>query len=72
MCIRDRLRIEEYVSDGREAFFIDHKTQDAVIRNLEIIGQSVKDLGTKDLSAKRADIPWAQIAGTSSTERVTC
>ena len=44
--------------------FVDHKTQDAVIRNLEIIGQSVKDLGTQELADKRADIPWSRIAGT--------
>ena len=38
--------IKEYVQDGKEAFFEDRKTQDAVIRNLEVIGQAVKDFGT--------------------------
>ncbi len=33
--------IKEYVRSGKEAFFQDHKTQDAVIRNLEVIGQAV-------------------------------
>ena len=28
--------IKEYVQDGKEAFFEDRKTQDAVIRNLEL------------------------------------
>jgi uncharacterized protein with HEPN domain len=56
-------RIKEYVSEGREVFFRDRKTQDAVIRNLEVIGQAVKDLGSDTLGA-RSDIPWKQIAGT--------
>ena len=58
------LRIESYVAEGRAAFFNDHKTQDAVIRNLEVIGQAVKDLGAERLSAEQPAIPWAQIAGT--------
>lgn len=57
------LRIEAYVLEGRAAFFNDHKTQDAVIRNLEVIGQTVKDLGTERLSAEQPSIPWTQIAG---------
>lgn len=57
------IRIEDYVEEGRAAFFNDHKTQDAVIRNLEVIGQAVKDLGTERLSNEQPDIPWTQIAG---------
>jgi len=57
------LRIEAYVEEGRAAFFNDHKTQDAVIRNLEVIGQAVKDLGTERMSNEQPDIPWTQIAG---------
>jgi uncharacterized protein with HEPN domain len=57
-------RIKDYVQEGKEAFFRDRKTQDAVIRNLEIIGQVVKDLGRDKLSVSRLDIPWKQIAGT--------
>jgi uncharacterized protein with HEPN domain len=33
------LRIENYVQQGRAAFSKDQKTQDAVIRNLEVIGK---------------------------------
>ena len=57
------LRIEAYVEEGRATFFNDHKTQDAVIRNLEVIGQAIKDLGTDRLSTEQPDIPWTQIAG---------
>lgn len=44
-------------------FFKDRKTQDAVIRNLEVIGQAVKDIGVDDLSKSCPDVPWAQVAG---------
>lgn len=30
-------RIEEYVVEGKEAFFADRKTQDAVLRNLQTL-----------------------------------
>ncbi|MFB3089286.1 MAG: DUF86 domain-containing protein [Acidiferrobacterales bacterium] len=56
-------RIKDYVRDGKETFLSDRKTQDAVIRNLEVIGQAVKDLGSDTLSTQSA-IPWKQIAGT--------
>ena len=41
----------------------DRKTQSAVIRQLEIIGEAVKNLST-DLTAGEATVPWRQIAGT--------
>lgn len=51
-----------YTVDGREVFFSDGKTQDAVIRNIEIIGQAVK--GTSDgTRALEPGVPWRQIAG---------
>jgi len=56
--------IKEYAQPGREAFFQDKKTQDAIIRNLEVIGQAVKDFGADELAASYPEIPWTQIAGT--------
>lgn len=47
---------------GKESFFQDRKTQDAVIRNLEVIGQAVKDLGADRLTSSHPETPWAQIA----------
>lgn len=58
------LRIEDYVHQGRAVFFQDHKTQDAVIRNLEVIGQAVKDIGSELMTTEHPSIPWTQIAGT--------
>lgn len=56
-------RIREYTVEGGDAFQSDHKTQDAVIRNLEIIGQIVWDLDPETLAAQRPEVPWARIAG---------
>ncbi|MEQ1530143.1 MAG: HepT-like ribonuclease domain-containing protein [Methylococcales bacterium] len=46
-----------------EAFLADRRTQDAVIRNLEIIGQSLKDFGVESLLAGQPNMPWREIAG---------
>ena len=45
-----------------EAFLTDTRTQDAVIRNLEIIGEATKNLST-ELRAKYPDISWKGMAG---------
>jgi uncharacterized protein with HEPN domain len=39
-------------------FLADRRTQDAVVRNLEIIGQALKDFGVDTLLAKQSDMPW--------------
>ena len=45
--------IKDYTSGFTlENFLADRKTQDAVIRNLEIIGQALKDYGTEALIEK--------------------
>ena len=54
--------ILRYTADGRDAFFSDRKTQDAVIRNIEIIGQAVKGLSS-DTRGLEPEVPWRQIAG---------
>ncbi len=61
--IRDAIdRIEAYTSGGRERFFAESVVQDAVIRNLEVIGEAVKGL-SDDLRSAHPDVPWKQIAG---------
>ncbi len=42
-----------------ESFLVDEKTIDAVVRNLEIIGEAAKQISRQRHSA----ISWAQIAG---------
>ncbi len=44
-----------------EEFLNDTKTQDAIVRNLEIIGEATKNL-SDELIEKYAEIPWRQQA----------
>ena len=56
-------RISTYVAGmSYETFVADTKTQDAVIRNLEIIGEATKNL-SEQLRTKYPDIPWKSMAG---------
>lgn len=56
--------IKSYIDGYRfEDFLTDRKTQDAVIRNLEVIGQALKDFSVEDLSKIKPDTPWQRIAG---------
>lgn len=56
------LRIAEYTAIGRESFFAGQVYQDAVIRQLEIVGEAVKRLPAT-VREMRPEVPWAKIAG---------
>ena len=45
------------------AFRGDHKTQDAVLRNLEVLGEAAKHI-PEEVSAQYPDLPWREMAGT--------
>jgi uncharacterized protein with HEPN domain len=61
--IRDAVeRILKYTSEGKSAFDQDEKTQDAVVRNLEIIGEAAKNV-SDELRSNQPDIPWRRLAG---------
>jgi uncharacterized protein with HEPN domain len=56
-------RIAAYAADHtRESFGNDAKTIDAVVRNLEIIGEAVKQVPA-EVRQQAPDIEWAKIAG---------
>ena len=56
-------KIEKYTKNfDKDKFFRDPKTQDAVIRRLEIIGEAVKKI-PEGLRKKHPEIPWKVIAG---------
>ena len=56
-------RIEQYVRDFTfDQFTADQKTVDAVVRNLEIIGEAVRRLSNETQSLPTG-VPWVDIAG---------
>jgi uncharacterized protein with HEPN domain len=55
-------KIESYVSVGHETFMSTSHWQDAVIRQLEIIGEATKRL-SPEVRRRYPDIPWKRIAG---------
>jgi hypothetical protein len=46
-------RIEEYTQEGKDAFLEDHRTQDAVLRNLHTLAESTQRISS-DLKAKHS------------------
>lgn len=56
-------RAEAYVADmDYEEFLADTKTQDAVIRTLEIMGEATKRLSA-ELRQQHPSVPWKNMAG---------
>jgi uncharacterized protein with HEPN domain len=55
-------KVERYVAVGHAEFMAASHWQDAVIRQLEIIGEAVKRISPEILD-RRPDIPWRRIAG---------
>ncbi len=50
-------RIEEYTRDGKEFFVEDHKTQDAVLRNLHTLAESSQRI-SKALKEQYPQVDW--------------
>jgi uncharacterized protein with HEPN domain len=59
-------KILDFTRGGREAFIADPMIQDAVIRNIEVIGEAAKSLSSAVKDAN-PDIPWTQIASMRNT-----
>jgi uncharacterized protein with HEPN domain len=55
-------RIVGYTREGKEAFFTDERTQDAVIRNFEVIGEAAKRI-PDDYRKNNPSIPWRELSG---------
>ncbi len=51
--------IESYTATGRDAFLADRLTQDAVIRNFEIIGDAASRLSA--VIRNQPGVPWRKI-----------
>ena len=56
------VKIETYTNSGKEEFMSSSIIQDAVIRNLEIIGEATKKI-SHQVKDKNQEIPWRQMAG---------
>ena len=55
-------RIDEYVPSNKQAFLNDSQCQDAVMRNLAVIGEAVKKVPTS-IRAQHPEVPWKEVAG---------
>jgi uncharacterized protein with HEPN domain len=56
-------RILEYTAAGRQSFLDDQLTQDAVVRNIEILGEAARHVSDATRQAN-PQIPWNKIVGT--------
>ena len=56
------VRVESYISVGRDVFMTTTHWQDAVVRQLEIIGEATKRI-SEEVRSKYPDISWRRIAG---------
>ena len=62
-------KLQRYTAGLDEGSFLaDEKTIDAVVRNLEIIGEAAKQLPA-EFKNRHSAIPWAQIAGLRNLDR---
>jgi uncharacterized protein with HEPN domain len=55
-------KIREYVSVGRDSFMSNTYWQDAVVRQLEIIGEATKRV-SQEVRANYPVVPWRRITG---------
>jgi Protein of unknown function DUF86 len=62
-------KIETYISVGHDVFVSTSHWQDAVIRQLEIIGEATKRL-SKQLCSQHPEVPWRRIAGLRATQKL--
>ena len=55
-------RITRFIGPGREAFMASEELQDAVIRNVEVIGEAAKRVSA-DAQGRLASLDWKAIWG---------
>ncbi|QGU00345.1 Hypothetical protein SYNTR_1751 [Candidatus Syntrophocurvum alkaliphilum] len=55
-------KVQSYTEDGKNSFMNNTMIQDAVIRNLEVIGEATKKVSVK-IREQHNGIPWKKMAG---------
>ena len=55
-------KIKRYTASGRQPFFTNSMAHDAVVRNIEIIGEATRAL-TQEFKDAHPEIPWRKIVG---------
>ena len=55
-------RIADYAAAGEEAYLAEPMRQDAIVRNLEIIGEAAGRV-SRDLRDEHPEVPWADVIG---------
>ena len=55
-------RIFEYTEGGQDHFLRDRKTQDAVLRSFEVMGEAAKRV-PESIRSQAPEIPWKRLAG---------
>ena len=56
------VRIEGFARGGKKSFLADPLIRDAVIRNLEVIGEASRRV-VAEYQAANPEIPWREMAG---------
>src|SRR5215212_6685733 len=56
-------RIQSYAAKAADTFFTNSMVQDAVIRNVQIIGEAAHAI-SDDFKRSHPEIPWREIVGT--------
>ena len=56
------LRLTRFINPGKETFMESEALQDAVIRNLEVIGEAAKRVSS-ETRARLAEVDWKAICG---------
>jgi uncharacterized protein with HEPN domain len=60
--LRELEDVENFTTDGHEAFLVDRKTQKAVMRSYEVIGEIAKRLPA-DLLDTHPEVKWQKVKG---------
>lgn len=55
-------RIAQYTCEGKDAFLADKRTQDAVARNFQVIGEASKRV-SPEYRKDHPQVPWRGLAG---------